>query len=194
MTPLISPQNNLQSMIYGNGVFVAANNRVYVSVDGLTFYQATIPGTWPGTSPSPGAVISGTPGAYGNGLFVLGSRAGRIIRSAFGTEVYGGGSGGGGGGGGYPVFPAVGSYSWAIPYNSADFPSPGFTLVNPGGTIAGSSLLHYTGDPFSAAPTSSSLAGVWTNVGDRAYSYVSSNPSGLQLPPIFQAGLFQRIS
>lgn len=97
-TPLVPIQGNTQSMIYGNGVFVAATDRVYVSTDGVEFNNTGvfISGTWPGTPPS-GTGANGTPGTYGNGLFVLGTRGGQIIRSAFGSEVFGGGSSGGGG-------------------------------------------------------------------------------------------------
>lgn len=105
-TPLVPIQGNTQSMIYGNGVFVAATDRVYVSTDGVDFNNTGvfISGTWPGTPPS-GTGANGTPGTYGNGLFVLGTRGGQIIRSAFGSEVFGASSSGGGGGGVTPIVP-----------------------------------------------------------------------------------------
>jgi hypothetical protein len=96
-------QGNIQGIAYGNGTWVfgaSGGGVLWYTTDGVYFKQATVPETWPGSPPgSPLGVASGTPGAYGNGLFVMGSRGGRIIRSRLGTEVFGGGSGGGGGGG-----------------------------------------------------------------------------------------------
>lgn len=189
MFPSVSPgvrQTNVQSITYGNGIFVAASNSVYISVDGLAFNQVTIPSSWPGSAP--GAI--GTPAAYGNGLFVIGSRGGQIIRSAFGGEVFGAGSGGGGGGGGGA------EYVWAIPWDPTL--TTGSYVINPGDTVGGSNLYRFSGDPFTpigGGTTSTPInEGTWRNVGDRAYSLVSANPTGLQLPPIYQGGLFIRVS
>ena len=174
-------QGNAQSVIYGNGIFVTGcANNLFASVDGMLFSRngVSISGTWTDV---------GTPGAYGNGLFVMGNRSGQIVRSAFGSEIFGGGGGGGGGGS---------EYVWAIPWDQTL--TTGSYVVNPGQVVSGSYLYRFSGDPFTpigSGTTSTPInVGTWENVGDRAYSLVSANPTGLQLPPIYQGGLFKRIS
>ena len=178
---------NVQGIVYGNGVFVATHSAIWLSVDGVNFNRQTAPVTWPGSPPGGGAPPSGTPGAYGNGLFVFGSRGGRIIRSAYGTEVFGAGTGGGS---------PTAEYVWAIPWDPAL--TSGSYVINPGDTVSGANLYRFSGDPFApigSGTTSTPInEGTWRNVGDRAYSLISTNPTGLQLPPIYQGGLFIRVS
>lgn len=180
--------NNIQGIVYGNGLFVAVGPTIYKSVDGITWYQVVGPAGWPGTGTG---VLGGTPGAYGNGLFVFGSRAGKIIRSSYITEVSTGAQGptgpaGAQGPSGTATIPtdfgAVGTYVMAKWSPSEPGNTATITVKNPGDEILGSDLRYYT-SALSGLPgpipvgyqapsadnwfnvTTSSLPGNWRYVG-----------------------------
>ena len=80
----VAAAGNIQSVIYGNGMFVCSSTIVYGSVNGQEFAVL---------DDSTGFTATAAGGCYGNGLFVVGSRAGQIIRSGTALETIGGAPG-----------------------------------------------------------------------------------------------------
>ena len=136
---------NVQTVAYGNGVFVAGDDQLSISNDGLSFQRLASPYAAGGTQGFNAAC------AYGNGIFMIASRAGRVARSKVAYEIFGvnsGSSGGGGGSGGstspinatIPFVPKpgdVGSYTLAVAYDAA---LGGIQRAYPGATSAANKL------------------------------------------------------
>lgn len=74
-----SANSNLQTISYGNGMFIAAGAPIYGSLSGIEsaiLYQPPV--AWVGSA---GA------SCYGNGVFLVGSRGGKLVRSGVINEI-----------------------------------------------------------------------------------------------------------
>jgi hypothetical protein len=70
---------NLQTISYGNGMFVAASTFIYGSISGSDSRLIY--------TPSPAWTISAGASCYGNGVFLVGSRDGKLVRSSVINEI-----------------------------------------------------------------------------------------------------------
>lgn len=117
----------VQIISYGNGLFVSgAFNKIGYSPDGLNWAPATLPDTFWQSLPAEDLPI--VAGSWGNGVFLMANRGGRIVRSQTMPERFVAGGGGGGGGGSpnpvgtIPFVPNpgdVGSYTMAVAYDNS---------------------------------------------------------------------------
>lgn len=116
--------NSVQTISYGNGLFVSgAINKIGYSPDGLNWAPVTPPDTFWSSLAAGDLYISA--GAWGNGIFLLANRGGRIVRSQTIVERFVTGGGGGGSTGPLPVGTIpfvpnpgdVGSYTLAVAYD-----------------------------------------------------------------------------
>ena len=186
---------NVQTVAYGNGVFVAGDSQLSISNDGISFQRLASPYAAGGTQGINAAC------AYGNGIFMIASREGRVARSKVAYEIFGVNSGSGGGGGGsggssggssgggntspinatIPFVPNpgdVGSYTLAVAY---DEPNGGIIPAYPGITkeanqlrlagtqaasvSAGAGGLSPMGTYDSAGNLVAAWTGTWKNMG-----------------------------
>jgi hypothetical protein len=80
---------SIQALAYGNGMFVGGSSFLYGSLSGSvsSLLPATMPTNWtiPLGQPSEGA--GGTSACYGNGIFLVASRNGKLMRSSVINEV-----------------------------------------------------------------------------------------------------------
>lgn len=70
---------NIQTISYGNGMFVAASTFVYGSISGSDSRLIY--------TPSPAWTNSAGASCYGNGVFLVGSRDGKLVRSSVINEI-----------------------------------------------------------------------------------------------------------
>ena len=77
------PLNHVQAIVFGNGAWVASGDNIWISVDGQNFRNTYPNATTPWTGSN---LHSASCGAYGNGVFVLGSRTGQLLRSSVMSE------------------------------------------------------------------------------------------------------------
>ena len=175
---------NVQTVAYGNGVFVAGDAQLSISNDGISFQRLASPYADGGTQGFNVAC------AYGNGIFMIASRAGRVARSKVAYEIFGvnsGSSGGSSGGGNtspinatIPFVPNpgdVGSYTLAVAYDGGIIPAyPGITkeanqlrwapgLFPLSITTSGGNGLGPMGTYNSAGNLVAAWTGTWKNMG-----------------------------
>ena len=210
---------NVQTISYGNGIAVAGDAGIQLSNDCLSFTKLTGTNVIP-TNYTTGTNPIGAASVFGNGLFLVGNREGKIIRSRTALETWatyayvnsisssipaGGGSGGGGGGGGgstttyvnatTPFVPNVGdigSYTLAFPYNT----ETNIFLAAPGAVFTGNHLYwkdQNGNNVASGFPSTTS----WKNMGSGC-SYTPAvfpaGESGSYTPEVVILGLWMRIS
>lgn len=83
-TPVTGVSNgNIQALAYGNGMFVAGSNLIYGSTSGQDARLIYTPAAgWVNTDGS-----AATSACYGNGIFLVASRNGKLIRSSVINEI-----------------------------------------------------------------------------------------------------------
>jgi len=207
---------NVQTVAYGNGVFVAGDSQLSISNDGISFQRLASPYAAGGPQGFNAAC------AYGNGIFMIASRAGRVARSKVAYEIFGVNSGssdsGGSSGGGntspinatIPFVPNpgdVGSYTLAVAYDEPTggiIPAyPGITKeanqlrlagILPASVSAGGGGLSPMGTYNSGGNLVAAWTGTWKNMGTSCGlgSYVNS--AGETDNYMIVWGLWMRIS
>lgn len=203
---------NVQTISYGNGIVVAGDLGVQLSNDCLTFQKLTGTDVIP-TNYTTGTNPTGSASAYGNGLFLVGNREGKIMRSRTALETWttfgyvnslpGGGGGGGSGitSGNYvnattPFVPNtgdIGSYTLAVAYN----PQVSNFTAAPGVILAGN-YLYWQDVSGNIIATGFASTTQWKNMGGgSSYSpptISGSDQSPTFTPEIIRLSLWMRIS
>lgn len=211
---------NLQTISYGNGMFICASTLVYGSLNGSDSGLLY--------TPTPAWTASAGASCYGNGIFLVGSRDGKLIRSSVINEVGLGApgpagpagavgpAGPAGAPGGLTVteFGAVGSYTiatmqWPFPFDPLN--PLANTIIPPNGTVPGSYLFVYANWGFQTpyerlSPTNNynnsppiadriTLSGTWRNMGGTASTgYIEIMGDPTTIATYGTTSLWQRVS